>query len=163
MRNKYPVLFLVIVLALGMLAGCGDAAPLSPPTPSPYEVPDISPDLDKARDAVFQFFSLLQAGRYEEAVAYYGGDYSVLRDWNPDIPADDYARLFESACTINGLQCLAIRTVDPGTDLGNGVYRFAVDFVAPDGSAFGAERQYTYTVKSVDGAFLVQEVPVYVP
>jgi hypothetical protein len=165
MRNNYrfPISLLVITLALGAFAGCSDTTPPPQPTPTPYEVPYISADLDKAREALFQFFSLLQAGRYDEAIAYYGGDYDVLRDWNPNVPADDYAQLFENGCTVNGLQCLAIRTVDPGVELEGGMYRFMVDFAAPDGSAFGAERQFTYTVKQVDGKFLVQELPVYVP
>lgn len=170
MRNNYHVSISFVVMALiwGALAGCGDTPPPQPiptsrPTPTPYEVPYISPELDQAREALFQFFSLLHDERYSEAVAYYGGDYEVLRAWNPDIPADDSARLFENGCTVNGLQCLPIRTVDPGVELAGGVYRFAVDFSAPDGSAFGAERQFTYTVKQVDGEFLVQELPIYVP
>jgi hypothetical protein len=158
MRNRYwlPISLLVAIMVLGSLAGCSN---------SNTSVLQSSSDIEKAREALLQFFSLLHLGRYGEATAYYGGDYSVLSDWNPEVPADDYATLFENACTVNGLQCLETRTVSPGIEVAAGLYQFSVDFVAPDGSVFarGAERQFTYTVLKVDDRFLVQELPVYVP
>lgn len=168
MRNKYriPLSLLLVIVVLGIFGGCtGTTPPLAQPTRTPYTVPYISPDLDKARETLQTFFAALHDGRYAEAVQYYGGDYGVLRDWNPEVSADDFARLLERGCTINGLQCLAIQTVDPGTELPAGGYQFSVGFAAADGSVFtrGTERQFSYTVRKVDGKFLVQELPVYVP
>ncbi len=166
MRSKYrvPVSLLVIGLVSGSLVGCsGPIAFSAEPTPPPYEVPYISPELDQARKALFQFFTALHEGHYDEAVEYYGGDYQVLRDWNPDVPADDYAWLFENGCTVNGLQCVPIQTIDPGVELPGGVYQFKVGFVALDGSMIGPGPQFTYTLHEVDGKYLVQELPVYVP
>jgi hypothetical protein len=157
MRNRYWLpISLLVAMVLGSLAGCGNLITSGLQSGG---------DMEKAREALLQFFSLLHLGHYGEATAYYGGDYSVLADWNPDVPAGDYATLFEHACTVNGLQCLETRTVSPGIEVAAGVYQFSVDFLASDGSVFarGAERQFTYTVLKVDDRFLVQELPVYVP
>lgn len=162
MRNRYRILmsFLAAIVVLSSLAGCDSSR-----TPAPQPSSGATSDVERAREALLQFFSLLHLARYSEAAAYYGGDYSVLRDWNPDVPEGDYAKLFENACTVNGLQCLEIRTASPGAELKPGVYQYSVDFTTPDGSVFvyGAERQFTYTVLKADGRFLVQELPVYVP
>lgn len=47
-----------------------------------------------------------------------------------------------------------------------GEYRFTVEFMADDGGTFAREpsvERFDYTVKKVDGQFLVQELPVHVP
>jgi hypothetical protein len=49
--------------------------------------------------------------------------------------------LFRLGCTVNGLQCLAVKAVAREEDLGGSVFRF--------------------TVQRVDDRFLVQELPVY--
>lgn len=132
--------------------------------------------LMQAREALQTFFSLLHDQRYSEAVQYYGGDYETLREWNPTVPGDDHAKLFQNGCSQNGLQCLVIKTVLQEEEMSTGQYLFTVEFAQDDGSLFtrgpccGATEtemppvsQFAYTVRKVNGQFLVQELPVYVP
>ena len=126
----------------------------------------MSADLVQAREALEAYLGLLHDGRYAEAAAYYGGDYEVLWDWNPTVAHDDHATLFENGCQVNGLQCLAIQGIDSEQEVSPGEYLFTVEFRADDGSTFVREpsvKRFNYTVKKVDGQFLVQELPVYVP
>jgi hypothetical protein len=123
-----------------------------------------------------RFFKLLHAGEYGRAAAYYGGDYEVMRDHNPGIPPDDYAALFDNACTINGAQCLEIRQVTLLDQPSNVEWRFAVQFTNEDGSLFSLgpygeddpegepQDEFIYTVKiECTGKYLVREPPVYLP
>ena len=183
---------LVLVTAVGehylTLAGDGDLDLLAeiagtvrffeptklPPTECPMET-GSNLDVTPARQALETFFALLYEGRYAEAVAYYGGDYQVLRDWNPPVDPDDYTRLLENGCTIDGLMCLALKGICTEEALSPVEYRFTVQFAAPDGSTFArplyccggssepSMDRFVYTVLKVDGSFLVQELPPYVP
>jgi heat shock protein HslJ len=132
--------------------------------------------LMQAREALQTFFSLLHDQRYSEAVQYYGGDYETLREWNPTVLGDDHAKLFQNGCSQNGLQCLVIKTVLQEEEISTGQYLFTVEFAQDDGSLFtrgpccGVTEtemppvsQFAYTVRKVNGQFLVQELPVYVP
>ena len=126
----------------------------------------MSADLVQAREALQAYFDLLHDGRYAEAVSYYGGDYEVLKEWNPPVDRNDHATLFKSGCEVNGLQCLAIKVIDSEQEISAGEYRFTIEFVADDGGTFAREpsvERFDYTVKKADGQFLVQELPVYVP
>jgi len=133
-------------------------------------------DLAQAREALLAYFSLLHAGRYAEAVNYYGGSYDLLREWNPALDPNDYAALFEHGCRINGLMCLEVRTIVQEETVSSNEFKFVVEFTNDDGSPFvrgpccGAsetdmppQSQFSYTVKKVDGRFLVQGLPVAVP
>lgn len=122
-------------------------------------------DLAQARAALQEFFSLLYDQRYEEAIQYYGGDYDILQEWNPTVAGDDHAQLFQNGCILNGLQCLGLMTVLQEQEVSPGQFLFTVEFVQDDGRLFsrGMDSQFTYTVRNVDGVFLVQELPVYVP
>jgi Tol biopolymer transport system component len=133
-------------------------------------------DLDSARQALMTYFSLLHERRYSEAISYYGGTYDILRDWNPTVAQDDYATLFKNGCTMNGLQCLSIRTIVHGEKVSPIEFRFTVEFTNDDGTLFvrgpccGAtetemppQTQFTYVVKKVGDRFLIQDLPVYVP
>jgi hypothetical protein len=115
-------------------------------------------DMSRALGALAQFFSALQDGRYTEAVSAYGGDYQVLRDWNPTVPPNDHATLFQRGCTVNGLQCLAVKAVVDQREVSPGEYTFTVQFARElPGEPF------TYTVRKVGTQYLVQELPVHVP
>jgi hypothetical protein len=149
--------------------------------PSAQRVPEhemtASPSNDRtlARRALETYFALLHAGRYTEAVAYYGGDYQVLRDRNPDVASDDYAKLLERACRPHGVQCMALKEIVAQVELSASEHHFMVRFVDHDGSTFArpllccggssetSRDQFAYTVLKVDGRFLVQELPLYVP
>jgi hypothetical protein len=167
---------IVVVLGMGLLAvsilavvgtGCGTA-----PTPTPL----TSNELESAREVLKSYFSLLHAGRYSEAIDHYGGDYDVLRGWNPDVNGDDYTTLFELGCTTNGLMCLELGEVVDEEQVSPTEFRFVVEFVNDDGTLFvlgpccGAteeemppQAQFTFIVKKVDSMYLVQDLPVYVP
>jgi Tol biopolymer transport system component len=121
-------------------------------------------ELARARGALVKFLSLLHDGRYAEAVSYYGGDYQVLRDRNPTVPPNDYAWLLKNGCTVNGLQCFAVKAIVDEQEISPGEYVFTVEFAQGDPSARQPPAgQINFTVVKVEGEFLVQELPVYVP
>ncbi len=128
-----------------------------------------------AENALRTYFALLNESRYTEAVMYYGGDWATLRDWNPDVPTDDYATLLQRACEFNGLVCIKVGKILGVERIPDG-FRFRVEFVWDDGSTFvlgpccGADesemppqQEFAYTVIGTDNRFLIQELPVYVP
>ena len=148
--------------------GCAPGDSLEPSAPSS--------GLEQARVALETFFSLLHDQRYTEAADYYGGTYDLLREWNPTVDPDDYATLWRNGCTMNGFQCLKIGTVVEQTEVSETLFLFVVEFVNEDGTQFvrgpccGAsasvdppESRFEYTVLLVEGNYLVQEMPVYVP
>jgi hypothetical protein len=95
-----------------------------------------------AEQALLHFFEDLHAGRYAEAAELYGGSYEVPIDHNPPVDPNDHAALWRNACTINGGQCLLIRSV---------ILRTSVS-------------EFSYRVITADGGrFLVQDLPPYVP
>ena len=134
-------------------------------------------DRVRAEEALFAFFNRLYAGEYVQAAELYGGSYEVLSDNNPEVEPRDHASLFRNACTINGYQCLQIKSVELQKQLAAGSYQFLVEFQNADGSLFvlgpccggdatqtPPQSQFTYTVrKDVEGRFAVQELPVYIP
>jgi hypothetical protein len=112
----------------------------------------------RAWSALTEFTALLWDGQYAEAARYYGGDYQVLRDWNPAVPSNDHATLLHKGCTVNGLQCLAIQSVVEEQRVSDGVFRFVIKLARElPGEPF------TYTVRKVGEKYLVQELPPYVP
>lgn len=125
-------------------------------------------DAAAAQDALTRYFSLLHEGNYAEAAKLYGGDYNTLVEWNPDVDPNDHAGLFERGCTINGLQCLPIKTVGAREDAAPGIFEFYVQFEDPSGGVFvlesaPGESTFKFTVVKTEGGFFVQELPVYVP
>lgn len=135
-----------------------------------------SANLQTAQDCLEAFFSLLSFGAYEQAVFLYGGSYEELRSMNPVIPADEYATLWENACTTNGFQCLPIRQVVQAYEDERGIFHFLVEFKNRDGGLLvvgpccGADAtqmpplsQFEYTVIRRQGKYLVQELPVFIP
>jgi hypothetical protein len=157
-KSQLLRLMLGLSLVLGWSLGCGGSSTETPET-------GAFTGLAEAREALASFFSLLHDGQYGQAISYYGGDYEVLREWNPDVPGDDLAKLFENGCTVNGLQCVEIKTVLQALETSPGLYTFTVEFAEDDGRLFtrGTESQFTYTVRKVNESFLVQELPVYIP
>jgi hypothetical protein len=127
-------------------------------------------DLERARESLFSYLSLLHAGRYAEAVNLYGGSYDILRDWNPAVDPNDYAALFASGCETNGLMCLDVAGVLLNQAASSHEFKFNVEFINEDGSLFvfgpeaSPQSQFIFTVsKDEDGKFLVQDLPVYAP
>jgi hypothetical protein len=138
--------------------------------------PQDPEDLAAARAALTAYLEHLNEGRFEEAVKYYGGSYEELVYFNPDIDQSDHASLFEAACTINGMVCLPLMNVVDEAQISSAEFRITVELKDEDGKQFvfgpccGADpaeeppqTQFLYTVLKVDGEFLVQEPPIYVP
>jgi hypothetical protein len=138
--------------------------------------PQNPEDLAAARAALTAYLEHLNEGRFEEAVKYYGGSYEELVYFNPDIDQSDRAALFEAACTINGMVCLPLMNVVDEAQISSAEFRITVELKDENGKQFvfgpccGADpaeeppqTQFLYTVLKVDGEFLVQEPPIYVP
>jgi hypothetical protein len=131
-----------------------------------------------ALQSLVHFFERLSAGWYQEVSPLYGGSYQVLVDNNPGLDPQDHAALWKNACTANGFQCLRVRSARLLENVeAQAEYRFLVEFSTPDGELFvrgpccGAsetdmppESEFLFTVvRREDGAYRVQDLPVYVP
>jgi hypothetical protein len=148
---------------------------LTPVLPTWTVTPQGASNLELARQTLLTFFTLLHDGRYAEAAPWYGGEYETMRDNNPDIPADNYAALWQAVCT-NQTPCLLVASIIEESQISGDEFMFIVEFVWRDGTLFklgpccGATEaemppvwQFPYTVRLVDGQFKVMEGPVYVP
>ena len=148
---------------------------LTPLLPTWTATPAGATDLDLARHSLLEFFTLLHNERYSEAVSLYGGSYDDLRVQNPDVPEDDFAALWQAACTYQS-PCLFVADIVEQKSLSQDEFEFVVEFVWLDGTLFklgpccGATEaemppvwQFPYTVKKSAGQFKVMEGPVYIP
>ncbi len=156
----------VPLLALTVLAVAGLGCTL--PTARTYP--------EQARQALITFFDRLSRGEYAQAAELYGGDYSQLQIFGPDLNPADRAGLWKNACEQSGLQCLP---VDSATSVGSdgNVFTFTVEFRKPDGNVFALGpccgepgfleppmAEFPYRVlRTPSGAFLVLDLPVYMP
>jgi len=134
-------------------------------------------ELEKAKSVLESYFKALQSKKYMEAASMYSGDYEILVNNNPDVNASDYTALFEKACTLNGFVCdITIKNIVHVVQLGEGEFRFTVEFQNSDGTLFILEpccgsdisefpplTQFDFVVKNIDGAYKVMDLPVYVP
>lgn len=132
---------------------------------------------DPAARALVRFFEDLHSGRYAEATELFGGSYEVLIDHNPLVEPSDQAALWRNACTINGAQCMRVRTATLQGSPSGSEFVFLVQFENDDGSVleagaccggdpadFPAVSEFPYSVaRTSDGRFLVQDLPVYLP
>lgn len=132
-------------------------------------------DTELASEALLKFFEDLSRGNYSSAVDFYGGNYTILRSFNPDISADDRAALWENGCKINGLQCLPVRTINYLGRNDVGEYIFELEFNTPQGDLFvmesidenqvpAVQSKFEYRVaEDNEGNFQVLDLPVYLP
>ena len=133
-----------------------------------HEIPD-NPilDIELAKLSLNNFLALLNQGQYKQALFYYGGDFSYLKNLNPEI-GDDKAKLFENFCTKNKGQCLKPLIIRQ-EDISNRKYNFTVQFFANDGKLYstpgctckgGGKSQFDFIVKKItEGQFLVFDLP----
>jgi hypothetical protein len=148
--------------------------PTQIPTLTADQAAAAAADLQRAREALVTYFSLLHAGRYADAINYYGGSYDILSSTNPEIDPNDHVVLIRYGCIL--LMCLEVRTIVQAEMASPTEFKFVVEFKNEDGSLFvrgpccGAsetdmppQSQFTYLVIKVDNRFLVQGLPVYVP
>lgn len=171
------IIFIVLMVTslVVSLVRPGGRASVSPGAPTTVSATMAVTPLDAAESALRNYFSLLHAGRYAEAATHYGGNYEVLQSYNPGESPDDHAALLRDACTVNGFQCLAVHAIKDAQTIAPDTFQFSVEFDKADGSLLvqagccGAETSstpqfaFTFTVKRVDGRYLVQELPVYTP
>jgi hypothetical protein len=136
----------------------------------------VKSDLSAAEITLTRFFEYLNNKDYQQAARLYGGDYDNLWAMNPAIPPDDREALWESACEVNGFQCLPVLRIVSAQEVSAEEFLFMVEFASLDGERFelgsccgaededlAAEAQFRYHVDSINGEYLVREMPVYVP
>ncbi len=130
-----------------------------------------------AQEALVTFFDKLAAGRYAEVADYFGGDYAALIGWNPDVDQSDYATLWRNSGSINGLNCLATRSVTAVDAMTGNQYLFRVEFSTREGEQFvlrpccGVTEteqppQSLFDIRVVlgeDGRYRVIDLPPYTP
>ena len=160
-RKCWIVFILGALTSLLLITGCANQAPT---------------ESEQAKQALTDFFNYLNQGDYAKADQLYAGDYQTLIDWNPEVDPNDHHLLWKNACTMNGLQCLKLRSATLREVKGN-EYVFTVEFSNLDGSLFvrgpccGASEtempsvsQFDYTIqKDAEGKFKTVDLPVYVP
>ena len=131
------------------------------------------PEKDDAEKSLRDYLTALNAGDYILGAKLYGGDTELLETWNPDI-TNDLPKLFERACTQNGLVCMTPRTVTYRGIGADGNYQFNVEFNNPDGTLFvqgpccGEENGASFSgflirVAKTESGFAVLDLPPYVP
>jgi len=159
----------MLVLCALVFYGCaaGDLAP----------VPGLEGEEASSVVALTDFFQALREGDYERAVELYGGPYTTLEEYNPDLDPQDRAKLLARACQVNGFVCLSVGEVvaiQPGT---YETYNVSVTFLDEDGTLFvregccgeSSERVepqsvFTFEVKKEAGRhWRVMNLPVYIP
>lgn len=159
----------LMVLLFGMLAACA-------PTLETAPADEAEGEDQLAQAALGAFLEHLQAGRYDEAVPLYGGSYETMIYHNPSVEPSDHAALLRNACTVNGVQCLAVREARLEA-VGEGEWVFAVSFEQEDGTLFvlgpccggsatdfPPESVFSLRVaRTSEGEYVVLDMPPYVP
>ena len=132
-------------------------------------------EVDEAENDLRAYLTSLHTGDYVNAAKLYAGDTSLLQTWNSDIPNADLPTLLERACSQNGLQCLAPRSITYRSSEVDG-HHFWVEFNNADGTMFqqgpccgetigNPVSMFPFFVeksRSGDG-YVVQDFPPYVP
>jgi hypothetical protein len=130
-----------------------------------------------ALDTLLEFLTDLHAGRYSEAAGLYAGSYETLIYMNPSVDPQNREALLRNACTINGVQCLQVRTAVLDSQTSANEYQFKVEFQTKDGSLFvlgpccGASETeqpplsvfHLRVIKNSEGRFQVMDMPPYTP
>lgn len=134
-------------------------------------------DAELARQSLIQFTEYLHEGKYDEAARLYGGPYEVMISHNEDVDPEDRIAVSRRACTINGAQCLRVRSATLQEQISPTEYVFLVEFEYDDGTLFvqgpccGADEtqqpprsQFPYRVARQPGNdFVVLDMPIYLP
>lgn len=187
---KRLALIVMIGMMLIVISACGREPAPTPPDPlGSSDQPETGPNPTagaihtgaandgSARDILLQFFDHLHAGRYEDAVNLYGGDYQLLADQNPETDPADHAGLMKNACMYNGYQCLKVKLAGIERKPSPDEYVFGVQFQNEDGSLFelgpccGVSETEQPSVsffeirvlKNAEGEFRVLDMPPYMP
>jgi hypothetical protein len=145
--------------------------------------PDTSPATETLSDdqlalhALTDFLENLHTGKYDKAAQLYGGTYEIMINHNPEILPEDHVALLRNACTINGAQCLEMRSATQDEKISGSQFIFSVEFQNADGSLFvlgpccgendadfQSRSSFLFEVsKSTGGTFLVMDMVPYAP
>jgi len=170
--KKCPVcLVLILILVAGGMSSCSKEPSLS------GEFPRGDNQSRQAAAAFQAFFDHLSAGDYRQAAADYGGEYEVLRSYNPDTDPADRVALLNQACLSNGFQCLRVDEIIAVRENRPGDWLITASFLTDQGRVFSrgpccvageedqpAESEFTFRVRrDPSGEYLVMDLPVYVP
>jgi ABC-type oligopeptide transport system substrate-binding subunit len=167
---KFFFRYLMTIMLAFSLAACSASSTPLLSTETPTEEGLALQTLDS-------FFDSLHNGKYAEAALLYGGSYEGLIEWNPMIEPNDFSALLDNACTINGLQCLQMKSAILDKKVSDTEFVFKVEFSNADGTTFtrgpccgGNETDspsvsmFYFTVKNNDNNnYSVMELPPYVP
>ncbi|OGO25850.1 MAG: hypothetical protein A2136_09980 [Chloroflexi bacterium RBG_16_54_11] len=129
-----------------------------------------------AQQVLVEFLKDLHNGRYEDAAKLYGGTYETMIDHNPNLDPTDHIGLMKNACTINGSQCLEVKSVTI-YEISATEIRYNVEFLNADGTLFvqgpccgGNETDFPpvsnfilTVIKDDESKFLVMNMPPYAP
>jgi len=162
--------YLLIIGLILSLIGCAANS-----TSSPTAIK--SSDDQRALQVLVAFLENLNAGKYDEAALVYGGTYETMKSWNPDIDPGDHSVLLRNACTINGVQCLQIKSLSLEKKVSDTEFVFKVEFLNGDGTLFvlgpccggnatdsPPQSVFHLTVMKVDdNKFAVMDMPPYAP
>jgi hypothetical protein len=169
-NEEISVFFSTGLLLLIALTSCSNRNPKVTNTPG-------STDEQSAQKVLLNFLENMHSGRFQEAVKSYGGSYQALIENNTNISSNDYAKLLEAACRINGFQCLEVQTTKLEKGISATEFSFRVEFLNENGTLFirgpccggnatdfPPESSFMFRVtKDKEGNFRVMDLPPYVP
>ena len=127
MRNIFY--FSLVTILILLLANCTAQQNELPPANT------LSED-QLALDSLANFLESLHNGKYDEAARFYGGTYETMIDQNPAVNPNDHAALLRNACTLNGMQCLQVKSVSLEKMVSDTEFVFKVDFLKDGGTLF---------------------------
>ena len=160
---------LMIVVFVFCVASC------SPTTPLPSN--QNSSDIGDAQQVLTSFLKNLHNGNYDKAAKQYGGTYEVMIEQNPSADRSDPAGLLKNACTINGYECLKVKSVVLEENSAANEFTFKVELVNNDGTLFTqgpccggnetdspSQSSFLFKViRDIEGKFWVMDMPPYTP
>lgn len=163
----FPVLLVFAGVLTGCASGQGEALSMG----------GIESEEQRAREALVNFLENLHSGKYGEAALLYGGTYKTMIANNPNIAPGDSAGLLRNACTVNGIQCLRVKSAKLNRKASENEFVFDVEFLNSDGTLFvlglccgedatdvTPQSVFPMTVMKVEpGKFVVIDLPPYVP
>ena len=126
---KNIIHFLLSIFLAFLLMSCSPQQGGATPTES------LSDD-QLALHRLVEFLESLHNGNYADAVQYYGGSYETMIYHNPGIDPNDHSALLQHACTINGAQCLRVKSAGLDHKVSDTEFIFKVDYLNPDGTLF---------------------------
>jgi hypothetical protein len=167
---KNSIYFSLLITLTLLLMSC---APQQGKLPSTETLSDDQ----LALHVLVSFLNSLHNGKYDNAAQLYGGTFETMIDQNPGVNPNDHSALLRNACTINGTQCLQVKSAVLDKTVSETKFVFKVDFLKADGTIFvlgpccgGNETDspsrsvFELSVMKVDkNKFVVMDMPPYSP